>query len=157
MTQSVGTTNTLTGLIKTAANSVLETFKNISLGSGTIGLSDVTVITPTLNVAVPVSTGLNANGASFTVNTANLNGRNVTTIPGAKAFTPYSAPASTTTTVSSSRNSFIMASVAKQTKLERKYSVEASVDVGDIETDDRPADKEKDEEERKKKKGGKTS
>jgi hypothetical protein len=50
-----------------------------------------------------------------------------------------------------------MSSVAQQTKLDRKYSVEASVDVGDIETDDRPADKDKDEEERKKKKGGKTT
>nr|WP_255538135.1 YDG domain-containing protein [Polynucleobacter nymphae] len=160
LTQSVGTTNTLTGLIKTAAKSVLETFKNISLGSGTIGLSDVTVITPTLNVAVPVITGLNAAGASITVNTANLNGRSINAITGAKAFTPYNPPANTagtTATVSSSRNSFIMSSVSQQTKLERKYSVEASVDVGDIETDDRPADKEKDEEERKKKNNGKAS
>ena len=144
------------GSIKSAANSVLETFKNISLGSNSIGLNNVAVVTPTLNIAVPANTSISANGASFKVNTANVNGTKVSAFAGAKAFTSYT-PAAPTSAVSGARNSFIMSSVTQQTKLDRKYSVEASVDVGEIEMDDRPADKEKDEEERKKKQGGKAS
>jgi hypothetical protein len=141
------------GSIKSAANSTLETLKSISLGSNSIGLNNVAVVTPTLNIAVPVDTGINAKGASFKVNTANVNGTKVGNFKDAKPFTSYTPNSA----VSSAKNSFIMSSVAQQTKLERKYSVEASVDVGEIEMDDRPANKEKDEEERKKKQGGKTS
>jgi hypothetical protein len=153
LTQSI----TAGGSIKSAANSALETFKSISLGSYSIGLNNVAVTTPTLNIAIPVNTSVSANGASFKVNTANVNGSKVGAFAGAKPFTPYTPAAPTTSAVSGAKNSFIMSSVSQQTKLERKYSVEASVDVGEIETDERPADKEKDEEDRKKKSGGKTS
>jgi hypothetical protein len=153
LTQSIGAG----GSIKSAANSALETFKSISLGSNSIGLNNVAVVTPTLNIAVPANTSISANGASFKVNTANVNGSKVSAFAGAKPFTSYTPAAPTTSAVSGAKNSFIMSSVSQQTKLDRKYSVEASVDVGEIETDDRPADKEKDEEERKKKKGGKTT
>jgi hypothetical protein len=44
-----------------------------------------------------------------------------------------------------------MASANQQAKLDRKYDVEASVDIGDIETDDAPAN-DADEKDPKKKK-----
>jgi hypothetical protein len=46
-----------------------------------------------------------------------------------------------------------LAAVAEQTKIERKYDVDASVDVGEIETDDGPAAAD-DQDDKKKKKAG---
>ena len=163
LTQSVTAINSLAGSIKNKADSVLETFKSISLGSSSIGLDKVSLATQNLSLVYPPNNP--PNPANVKADTATANRVFVTSIGNSK-ITPYTPATSnnsgarapvTTAPTSSSRNSFIMSAVSQQTKLERKYSVEASVDVGEIEMDDRPADKEKDEEERKKKKGGKTS
>ena len=160
LTQSVAATNSLAGSIKNAANSTLETFKSIALGSSSIGLNGVSLATQNLSLAYPPSNP--PNPQSVRADTATVNGRATnrignTTVTSYTPAAPNNSGARPVTAVSSSRNSFIMSSVSQQTKLDRKYAVEASVDVGEIEMDDRPADKEKDEEERKKKKGGKTT
>jgi autotransporter-associated beta strand protein len=156
LTQSISAANALAGSIKNAANSTLEAFKSISLGSNSIGLNNVSLAAQNLNLVYPPN-GLTTNASSnFKADTARINGRTTTTI-GGRAITTYTPSAPATTPTSTSRNSFIMSSISQQTKLDRKYAVEASVDVGEIEMDDRPADKEKDEEDRKKKKGGKTT
>ena len=159
LTQTISSINSMSGSIRNAANSTLQTLTNISLGSNSVNLNNVNVVTPTLNVVIPANTGtFTASGASITVNNVNVNGRATATIAGARmtSYTP-AAKAAPVTAVNAGRNSFIMSSVSQQTKLDRKYSVEASVDVGEIEMDDRPADKDKDEEQGKKKKGGKTT
>ena len=49
------------------------------------------------------------------------------------------APNVATPTLAPTRNSFILAAVTEQTRINHKYDVDASVDVGEIETDSGPA------------------
>jgi hypothetical protein len=171
LTQIINASNAMDGLIKFANGISLTSQSNMSFGSNIIkpdGVSFRAIDTnASINFVVPVNTGtFTLTGVSINANYVSRNGVVTRSLAGATIGNSLSggipststarAPVTTAPT-SSSRNGVIMASVSQQTKLERKYSVEASVDVGDIEMDDRPADKEKDEEERKKKKGGKTT
>lgn len=163
LTQSIAATNTMSGSIKNAADSILRTLVNINLGSNSVNLNNVTVITPTLNVVVPPATSggvFTANGANITVNNVTVNGRATSAIAGARitAYTPVATgstsratPTAPTFSAASRAATRVMATATQQTKLDRKYDVEASVDIGDIETDDGAAN-DADEKDPKKKK-----
>ncbi|QWD04280.1 filamentous hemagglutinin N-terminal domain-containing protein [Polynucleobacter paneuropaeus] len=142
----------------------IEAANYIALGSKALNLNNASLTAPTLNLVYPPSGTLTTNASSsFTANNASINGRATTTI-GGRSLTPYTpatpspsgvtgARSLATPATPTTRNSFILAAVAEQTKIERKYDVDASVDVGEIETDDGPAAAD-DQDDKKKKKAG---
>ncbi|QWD15694.1 filamentous hemagglutinin N-terminal domain-containing protein [Polynucleobacter paneuropaeus] len=145
----------------------IEAANYIALGSKALNLNNASLTAPTLNLVYPPSGTLTTNASSsFTANNASINGRATTTI-GGRSLTPYtpatpspsgvtgarSLATPATPATPTTRNSFILAAVAEQTKIERKYDVDASVDVGEIETDDGPAAAD-DQDDKKKKKAG---
>jgi hypothetical protein len=148
----------MNGSIKFAANTTITSISNMSYGSNSFTPTGVTfqTVSPSASISfvVPAGSPFSLAGGQIKSNYVNYNGASTRTLGGItaqvslsggivtpRAAAPVSAP--------STRNSFILAAVAEQTKIERKYDVDASVDVGEIETDTGPTAK--DEEEQKKK------
>ncbi|AWW47507.1 hypothetical protein DPM17_01900 [Polynucleobacter paneuropaeus] len=161
LTQFIDAANSMNGSIKFAANTTITSISNMSYGSNSFTPTGVTfqTVSPSasINFVVPAGSPFSLAGGQIKSNYVNYNGAATRTLGGItaqvslsggivtpRAAAPVSAP--------STRNSFILAAVAEQTKIERKYDVDASVDVGEIETDDGPSAK--DEEDQKKKKAG---
>ena len=161
LTQFIDAANSMNGSIKFAANTTITSISNMSYGSNSFTPTGVTfqTVSPSasINFVVPAGSPFSLAGGQIKSNYVNYNGAATRTLGGItaqvslsggivtpRAAAPVSAP--------STRNSFILAAVAEQTKIERKYDVDASVDVGEIETDTGPTAK--DEEEQKKKKAG---
>jgi len=117
-----------------------------------------------VNIAVPPGITVSSLNLSASTNSFGVNGHTPAGVTGFVQHTalngaiPTAPVVSTAGRVSSaptpsiptSRNSFILAAVAEQTKIEHKYDVDASVDVGEIETDTGPAAAD-DEDDKKKK------
>ncbi|RAZ47389.1 hypothetical protein DP175_03810 [Polynucleobacter paneuropaeus] len=162
LTQFIDAANSMNGSIKFAANTTITSISNMSYGSNSFTPTGVTfqTVSPSasINFVVPAGSPFSLAGGQIKSNYVNYNGAATRTLGGItaqvslsggivtpRAAAPVSAP--------STRNSFILAAVAEQTKIERKYDVDASVDVGEIETDDGPAAAD-DQDDKKKKKAG---
>ena len=145
LTQIIDAANTMNGLIKFATGMTMTSQSNMSFGSNSINPTNVTFQTidrnASINFTVP-TTGLFNLGGGNTVNSnyvykngslaPNIAGKpNGTALAGGIVTTRAPAPAVS----SSNKSTFVKAGTAEQIKLERKYDVEASVDIGDIETD----------------------
>ena len=144
LTQIIDAANTMNGLIKFANGMTMTSQSNMSFGSNSINPTNVTFQTidrnASINFTVPTTGSFNLSGNSIKSNYVNYNGASARNLSGVTYSTALSggiitarAPAPV---ASSSKNSFVKAGTAEQIKLERKYDVEASVDIGDIETDD---------------------
>ena len=144
LTQTIGASTGLNGAIRFANGMSITTQWSQDFASKSMAPAGVTFAVidknASINFKVPADGSFAPSSTNIRSNFVNLNGIATRSIPGASFANAVSgglAPSTSTT----QRNSFIMSSVSQQTKLERKYSVEASVEVGDIEVDDEERNK----------------
>jgi autotransporter-associated beta strand protein len=146
LTQIIDAANTMNGLIKFATGMTMTSQSNMSFGSNSIALDHAAFTTidrnASINFIVPT---LTLSNVTMNSNYVNHNGGSARNSPLFKSSTtfgtsasggiiPARAPAPATSL--SNRNTFVKLNATDQTKLDRKYDVEASVDIGDIEMDD---------------------
>jgi hypothetical protein len=166
LTQIIDAANTMNGLIKFATGMTMTSQSNMSFGSNSINPTGVTFQTidrnAAINFVVPTTGSINlSNGVKINSNYVNYNGASAKSLgytPGTSLSGGIITTSARAPVVSSSSNKNVLSKkdLDSQTKLERKYDVEASVDIGEIEKDDGPAN-EADDTDPKKKKKGKTS
>jgi len=145
LTQIIDAANTMNGLIKFANGMTLTSQSNMSFGSNSINPTGVTFQTidrnAAINFVVPTTGSFDLRGNNVNSNYVYKNGGLAPSITGkpngtALAGGIITARAPAPAVSSSNKNTFVKAAATEQTKLDRKYDVEASVDIGDIETDD---------------------
>ena len=145
LTQIIDAANTMNGLIKFATGMTMTSQSNMSFGSNSINPTGVTFQTidrnASINFTVPTTGVFNLGGNTVNSNYVYKNGGLAPNIAGkpngtALAGGIITARAPAPAVSSSNKNTFVKAAATQQTKLDRKYDVEASVDIGDIETDD---------------------
>ncbi|AWW44097.1 MBG domain-containing protein [Polynucleobacter paneuropaeus] len=177
LSASVGSTTTLAGSFDIAPGTTTTTAESQSYGARSLpsivnstssNKVSLNVQDPyaSINISVPPGITVNSLNLSASTNSFGVNGHSPTGVTGFVQHTALNGAIPTSPVVSTAgrvaaptpstpttRNSFILAAVAEQTKIERKYDVDASVDVGEIETDDGPAAAD-DQDDKKKKKAG---
>jgi len=138
----------LDGSTKVGNGITITTQSSMSYASKTITAENANFVTvdktASISFIYPPNTGSFSDvGGSIHSNYVYSNGSLIRSLAGVTFVTALSggipAPNVATPTLAPTRNSFILAAVTEQTRINHKYDVDASVDVGEIETDSGPA------------------
>ena len=138
----------LDGSTKVGNGITITTQSSMSYASKTITAENANFVTvdktASISFIYPPNTGSFSDvGGSIHSNYVYSNGSLIRSLAGVTFATALSggipAPNVATPTLAPTRNSFILAAVTEQTRINHKYDVDASVDVGEIETDSGPA------------------
>lgn len=147
----------LDGSTKVGNGITITTQSSMSYASKTITAENANFVTvdktASISFIYPPNTGSFSDvGGSIHSNYVYSNGSLIRSLAGVTFATALSGgiPAPNTVTLAPTRNSFILAAVTEQTRINHKYDVDASVDVGEIETDSGPADNDDQADEKKK-------